>query len=396
MNFMGYERANGTAGIRNFVVAIPVANCGNDAVFKMAKKVAGVVPLCHSFACAHAGDDVGKAKRGIIGLGANANVFAALIVAFGCEPLSGYEIADEIAKTGKPVLCVCLEDLNSYELMMEKGIEFLKTQMAASQLIERHPCDISNLMIGLKCCGSGAISILSNNLVCGRVADMLIDRGGSAIFGETSELLGVDTYLKNRSVDRCVADKFSFILNRLRNDIDHYKVDIVGSDPSSGNIKNGLSTIEEKALGNIAKIGTKPIMGALEFGETPSNGRGLYFMDCDALIDSNFVGFMSAGSQFGFASTSGGIAGRTRTTPSSASGVQIYPAIKVLGSNKDKDQIKYYDAYVGDMLEDISLDEAGERLFKIMLDVASGKLTYAEENCEYYATLTFSRSGLTL
>lgn len=394
MNFMGYLRPDGQVGVRNYVAVLPAVNCMNDAAYKLAGET-GAVALCHSFTCVNAGDDREKARRGMLGLAKNPNIAAVLILGVGCEPYRAAYLASEVKKTGKPVLSLSISDYADYDEFMRRGQEFLKKSIEAASSEQRVPCDISKLVVGSKCGGSGSISIISNNAALGRAFDMLIDRGASCIFSETAELLGAEKVLARRGVTPEVSQKLLDCVERLKADIVRTGVNLLGAEPTGGNIQSGLTTIEEKSLGAIAKSGTSPLVDVLEFAQERTKGSGLYYMDCESSADPVYVGAMGAGSQLGIFSIASGHATRFHAMPSCSSGIFVYPAIKVLGSSDDADQKDYFDCYVGGILTGgESLSEAGERLFNIILQTASGEKTYTEKNNKYYATISFNRTSL--
>jgi len=396
--FMGYRRSNGTVGTRNYVVVMPTVNCINDTVYQMCQQVPGTIPLLSSLICTHYSGDKAKAERAMRGILRNPNIYAAVILGVGdCEPYSSEALAADVAETGKPVLSMAFKDYEDFDELMNKGVEFLKARYAETLEMKREPCPLSELAMMTKCGGSGAISVLSNNAAVGRAVDMLIDEGGTAMFSETAELLGVDKMIAARCATPELGQKMIGMVDRLKAEIDHFGVDIIGSEPVPGNIKNGLSTIEEKSIGSTAKSGTHKIIGVLEYAEPMTAGHGLYFMDCDSSGEAVYSGGMAAGAQLGIHSLSGGIPGRLRSLVATSSGMQVLPTVKVLGSNEFPDLAKYFDVYTGDVLAGtMSIDQAGEMLFEKIIKIASGDQTYTEGYCKYYAPINFFRNGLLL
>ena len=395
MNFMGYLRPDGTVGVRNHVAVLPAINCMNDAAYRLAEKC-GAVALCHSLVCTHAKEDKERAERALIGMGRNPNIAAVLVLGVGCEPYKADYLANEIAKSGKQVLALSIST-HDYDDIISKGASFLDLQIEAARSQQRVPCDVSSLMIGIKCGGSSPISAISNNAAVGRAMDILIGEGGSAIFSETVEILGADKVLAANAATPACAKKLENTVNKLKANIAGYGVDLLGSEPTEGNILSGLTTIEEKSLGAIVKAGTTPLQDVLEFAEKPLT-KGLFFMDCEAAGDSVFAGAMGAGSQIGLFSIANGYGTRFRGMPScSSSGIFAYPTLKVLGSNRDDSQKDYFDCYVGGMISgEETLSEAGEKLFQTILQIASGKLTFTESYNKYYGTIPLGRNSLVM
>ncbi len=396
MDFLGYERTNGTVGTRNYVLVLPTVNCINDVAYQLAAGVPGVKSIEHLTNCGHR-EDTPRTRRALAGMAKNPNIYAALFVGIGCEPIDPEELAEEVKAFGKPALGLSVKSVGDIEVLLEKGHAFLLEQQAAAEKCVRVPCDISNLFVGTKCGGSGSLSALSNNPAIGKAVDKLISLGGSAAFSETCETLGVEHILKRRMQEPADFEKFCAYTDRIKRDMNYHKIDLIGSEPTPGNIASGLSTIEEKSLGAIMKGGTTPIVEVLDFCEMPTRGHGLYFIDSSALGDAVLLSAMAAGSQVGIFSVASGLPARFGCLPSSSAGIETYPTIKVLGSYADRDQAKYFDAFVGDFLaEKISLDEAGDIVFNAILAAASGRPTYTEEHNKYHAALDFYKQGLVI
>lgn len=393
---MGYPRADGTAGIRNYTVVVPAVTCANDMAFQLAQSVEGCIALCHSYGCIAVGEDRVRGRRGIVGLGINPNIFAALVVGVGCEAYAAKTIAEQIGQSGTLVKCLVAKDYPDLDDLFAEGRTFLSQAVAQARAQQRTACPLSRLTLGLKCGGSGSVSLLSNNPAVGRAVDLLIGEGGTAILSETAELIGAEKILAQRAASRQVADDVYACVGRLEQEITRHGIDILGSEPTPGNIISGLTTIEEKSLGSVAKGGTTPLQGVLEYGQRP-DGHGLYFMDSEAAAGPLFAGMIAAGAQLSVFSLAGGMQARFRGMPSCAAGIPTLPVIKVLGSNEDADQRNFYDAYTGDILTGVcSIEQAGERIFETILAVASGEATYTEQHSRYQETIRFYMNGLVM
>lgn len=393
MTFNGYVRADGTVGSRNLVAVLPSINCLNDAAYQLACGLPGAVALCHSFICAYDANDRQKAFRALCGLGKNANFAAALIIGTGCEPFPAEEFAGEISRSGKPVLALSLEH-KSYEQLMDEGKAFLKAQLAAAALLEREPCELSRLCFGIKCGGSGALSLLANNPAVGFAADMLVQAGGKVIFSETSELLGVEKAVLARAANAQVAAKFNACMSKLKQNMLYHKVDLMGAEPNKGNILSGLTTIEEKSLGALSKSGSSILQDVLAFGEAPQKS-GLFFMDCESAGDAVYIGAAAAGAQLGVMSLAGGMPAKIRALASSGSVFPFFPVIKVLGSAEHPEEEKYFDVCVGSIVKGSeSIESAGQRIFERIIRTASGEASYTEGSALYCPLIPLNRSGL--
>jgi len=385
MEFLGYERPGDLVGVRNYVALIPAGRCANELAARIADEVGeGVVALLHNQPCIHLKPDNEMALRTLIGLGTNPNVAAAIVVGIGCEGLPPQDIAEGIAKSNKPLELLTIEREGSYQATLDKGVRVAQKMLGDASLLKRKPFDLSHLTLALKCGGSDTTSAVACNPVIGWATDTIIAQGGSAIFSETAEIIGAEHILAKRAANEEISRRIYEIVARMESRIRDAGVDIRGSEPTPGNIRGGLTTLEEKSLGAIVKAGTVPIQGVLEWSERPQ-GKGLFFMDGSANSPQIFLGMAAAGAQilaFGFG---GGLPARFRTTPSaSGGGLPILPVIKILGNPKDSEEKEYFDIYVGTIIEgQESVPEAGERLLREIIAVASGKPTKLEMFSRY-------------
>ena len=395
MEFLGYERPDGTVGVRNYVALVPAGRCANELAARIADEVGGgVVALLHNQPCIHLKPDNEMALRTLIGLGANPNVAAAIVVGIGCEGLPPQDIGEGIAKSNKPVEVLTIGEEGDYQKTLDKGVRVAKEMLADVSLLKRQPFGLGHLKLALKCGGSDTTSALGCNPVAGWAADAIIAQGGSAVFSETAEIIGAEHILAKRAADESVAQRIYEVVARMEKRISDAGVDIRGSEPTPGNIQGGLTTLEEKSLGAIAKSGTTPLRGVLEWGER-LKGKGLFFMDGSANSPQIFLGLAAAGAQiltFGFG---GGLPARFRSVPACSCGVlPILPVIKILSSPKDAKEKEYFDIYAGAIIEgQESISEVGERLLKEIIAVASGKPTKLEMFPRYREVMEMYSTG---
>ncbi len=394
MDFMGYKRADGSVGVRNHVVVLPTIGCVNEMAHRISGKVKNTIPLLHNHACIRLGEDALRAEKTLIGIGQNPNIHSVLVVGLGCEPISANQLAEEILKSKKEVRYVSLDELGNYEKTVKQGVKYLTelSRLAARQ--KRTVCDVSKLTIGIKCGGSGSVSAISSNPSVGKAADILIENGGKVIFTETAELIGAEHIFAQRGCTQEVKKKVLNTVQNMKDEIARYGVDILGSEPTQGNIKNGLTTIEEKSLGAIIKGGTKPLIDVLEYAEKPTKS-GLHFMDGTTQASQLFLGMFAAGAQIQIFSFGGGLPAKMRGLPSYPPGLRTLPTLKVLGSCNDKDEKKFFDVYTGAILEGKeSIDEAGKKIFDLIIKTASGKKSYTETQASYTEMLQIYANGL--
>ncbi len=363
----GYRRENGKVGIRNHVIILPVDDISNAACEAVAKQVQGTLALPHSYGRLQYGPDLDLHFRTMIGTGSNPNVAAAVVI--GIEENWTKKIADGIAETGKPVAYFSIEgngDLETIKNASWKAKEFVQW---ASEL-QREPVELKDLTISIKCGESDTTTGLGSCPTVSQAVDRLVDAGATVFFGETSELTGGEHLIRNRMATPELEDKFMAVFDDYIGEIISKGVDLLGSQPTQGNIAGGLSTIEEKALGNIAKTGSKQVIGVLEPAEAPANGNGLYFMDTSSAAAECITLMAAAGAVLHlFPTGQGNIIGNP-----------IEPVIKVTANpNTAATMSEHIDVDVKGLLaREITLEEAGDALMETICRTVNGRLTSAE------------------
>jgi len=366
--FYGFERADGSVGTRNKVLVLPTVICVNEVASKVSSMVRGTVCALHTCGCTQLGEDFEQTYRTLLGTALNPNVYSVLIIGLGCEKVDAGRLADDIAKAGKWVEVVTVQELG-YEGSISKGVEILGRMVNEASKLRRSSYDVSNLTVGLECGGSDATSAISANPVVGYVTDKLIDFGATVIFAETPEVIGAEHILLTRMMSDDLRGKFLRYVKWFEDEMLKAGVDIRGTNPTPGNIRGGISTLEEKSLGAVIKSGSKPIAGVVDYGEKP-HSKGLIFMNTPGYDVESVTGLVAGGSQVIIFTTG-------RGTPV---GSPVAPVIKVTGNPHTYRKLaSIFDVYVGTVVEGLeSIEGAGERLLNELLNVASGKLTASE------------------
>ena len=362
----GYRRPDGRVGVRNQVAILPVDDISNTAAEMVAAMIPGTLALPHAYGRLQFGEDLELLFRTLIGNGANPNV--ASVVVIGIEPSWTQRVAEGIARTGKPVEALSIErhgDLETASAAARVAQRFLQD---ASELA-REPVDLSELWISIKCGESDTTTGLASCPTVARVVDSVVEAGGTVFFGETTELTGGEHLIADRCIDEATRKKFLTIYEDYVRMIEEGEADLLGSQPTEGNIRGGLTTIEEKALGNIAKTGTVPVVDALEPAEAPTI-PGLNFMDTSSAA-AECVTLMAA---------AGAVIHLFPTGQGNVIGNPVVPVIKVSGNPLTVSTMsEHIDLDVSGLLSgDIDLADAGERLLEVVLRTANGRLTAAE------------------
>lgn len=373
MKFKGYKRADGRAGVRNFVVVIPSVFCANKVAEKIAQNIEGVICLKHGVGCSQVGEDLEQTARTLINLANHPNIGGVLIVGLGCERFTPLEFYNEVKKSGKPVEKIIIQEEGDTLQAIYKGTILLKKLYYKVSNNEREEFNISELVLGLECGGTDAFSGVAANPSIGITSDILISHGGSSIFSETTELLGAEKILKKRCVNKKVAESLLKIIKKTEKELA-----ISTSNPtykkrsnliSTGNFNGGVSTVVEKALGNIEKAGKSPIKGVLKFAEIIP-GRGLFLMDTPGQDGESTTGLVAGGAQIILFTTG-------RGTPT---GFPIAPVVKITGNPQTYQKMKTnIDVDTSKVIKgERNLTDMGEEIFNLILKVASGEKTKAE------------------
>jgi len=365
--FYGFERPDGTVGVRNHLLVLAPIDCSYEPAKKIAAQVEGAVAVTQHHGCRL--DEM--VANTLIGIGRNPNVAGVLLVGLGCETLTCEVLAEGIKPSGKPVeTIVCQRDGGTLQTI-EKGTRILQRMVQDVAELKREPFPVSELTLAVECGGSDATSGLAANPATGVAADMSVDEGGTVIFSEPQEMTGTQYVLAKRAVNDQVADAIHEMIGRQERRMKAMGVD--SRYMSKGNIDGGLTTIEEKSLGAIRKGGTRPIQGVLENSrrrlEMP-NHKGLWLQDGAGLDVPSVTHMLAAGAQVVTFTT-----GRGSTT-----GHAVAPVIKITGNPETfRNMEDNMDINAGTILDGSeSLHSVSERIFNMVVEVASGRKTKAE------------------
>ncbi|MEX0406488.1 UxaA family hydrolase [Aquibium sp. LZ166] len=370
MTVHAYRRDNGRVGVRNHVVILPVDDISNAACEAVANNIKGTVALPHAYGRLQFGEDLDLFFRTMIGTGANPNVAAVVVI--GIEPGWTKRIVDGIAATGKPVAGFSIEQNGDLKTIMDASRKAKEFVHYATEL-QREECSISELWISTKCGESDTTTGLGSCPTVGNMYDKLLPEGIYGCFGETSEITGAEHIAKARAINPEVGERWYAMWKAYQEDvIEAYKTDDLSeSQPTKGNIEGGLTTIEEKALGNLEKIGrTSRYIDILEPAEAPKSGEGLYFMDSSSAA-AECVTLMAAG---------GYVIHTFPTGQGNVIGNPIVPVIKITANPRTvRTMGEHVDVDVSGILRrEMTIDEAGDALIDMIVRTANGRNTAAE------------------
>jgi (2R)-sulfolactate sulfo-lyase subunit beta len=368
--FRGWRRENGRVGVRNHVVILPLDDLSNSACEAVANNVKGTMAIPHAYGRLQFGEDLDLFFRTLIGIGSNPNVAAVVVI--GIEDGWTGRVVDGIARTGKPVVGFGIEGHGDIATIAKASYQAKRFVQWASEL-KREECPISDLWVSTKCGESDTTTGLSSCPTVGNMYDKLIPHGIYGVFGETSEITGAEHLCRERAASPEIAEKWYKMWKAYQDDVieAHKTNDLSDSQPTKGNIAGGLTTIEEKALGNLEKIGRKcRYIDALEPAEAPAKGPGLYYMDSSSAA-AECVTLMAAG---------GYVVHTFPTGQGNVIGNPIVPVIKISGNPKTlRTMGEHIDVDVtGVLRREMTLDQAGDALIDMIVRTCNGRLTAAE------------------
>ena len=365
-----YKRLNGSFGVRNRIAVIPTVACVNHVAEKIASLVPTADAYTHPYGCDQLGYDLELSFNCLKKMGTHPNNGAVLVLGLGCEEIIPKKLYEEIKKEQPNTELLVMQENGGTDYCVDLGVKICQKfeKMLSSQ--ERVETDISNLTIGVECGGSDFTSGIASNPAVGVFTEKICSLGGKVVFGETTELMGAEGIIENLCENKEI---FDFIKGRIKNVEDtaiNMHVDLRGTQPSPGNIEGGLSTIEEKSLGGICKIGSSKIVDAIGFGQSAEKS-GVTFVDTPGNDIACSLGLGCAGAQIIIFTTGKG-------TPM---GFVCAPVIKVT-ANKNIYNImgENFDLCLSDIVDgELSIKEGGEIVFNKVLETAEGTQTAAEK-----------------
>ena len=368
--FHGYRRENGRVGVRNHVIILPLDDLSNAACEAVGNNIKGTMAIPHPYGRLQFGADLDLHFATLIGAGCNPNVAAVVVI--GIEPKWTQRVVDGIAASGKPVSGFAIEQHGDLDTIQRASWAAKKFVQDASEL-QRESCDLAELWVSVKCGESDTTSGLASNPTVGNFIDKVDPMGMTTCFGETSEITGAELVCQSRAATPEVGEKFLRTWQAYMDEViePHKTSDLSESQPTAGNIEGGLTTIEEKAFGNLEKIGKKTsYIDVLAPAEAPTKGPGLYFMDTSSAAAECVTLQMAAGFVVHLFPTGQG----------NVIGNPIEPVIKLSANPRTcRTMSEHVDLDCSGILRgEMTLDDAGDALLDMTVRTANGRLTAAE------------------
>lgn len=370
MQFMGYKRSEGRAGIRNHVLILPTCACGSESSRIVASQVRGAVNIVFNTGCSDVAANTAMSQKILTGFACNPNVYGVVIIGLGCETVPHKVLREKIeGMTKKPVVSFGIQEEGGTLKTIEKATRAARIMAAEAGMQQKVPCDISELLLGIECGGSDATSGIASNPAVGNLSDRLVDLGASTIMSESIEWIGGEHVLARRAATPEIHNQIIKVCEDYEKHLLAAGQDCRAGQPTPGNKDGGLSTIDEKSLGCIFKGGTRPIVEVLEQAERPTK-QGAIVMDTAGYDISSVTSMVAAGCNAVIFTTG-------RGTPT---GNAIAPVLKVTANEhtyqwmEDNMDVDLSAIIRGEM----TIPESGEMLLGEMEKILNGKLTKAE------------------
>ena len=370
MTFLGYRRPDGRVGVRNKIFILPASVCASDTTRIIASQIEGAVTFNNQNGCSQVAGDQQLTMDVMAGMAANPNVYGIIVVSLGCENCQMDLVVDAIKeRTNKPMETFIIQENGGTISTIEKAVRAGRKMAQEASKLQREEFPMSELIIGTECGGSDPTSGLASNVLIGELSDRMVELGGTSILSETTEFIGAEHILAKRGKTPEISKRIYEIVHRYEKALQLVGEEVRDGNPSPGNIKGGLTTLEEKSLGCIHKGGHSVVTAVYDYGKQVSE-KGLVIMDTPGNDPSSVAGMVAGGAQVIVFSTG-------RGTPT---GNPISPVIKITGN-------KITFANMSDNIDvDASpviygpetLKELGDKLLEEVKEVASGKQTKAE------------------
>ena len=370
MEFLGYKRAEGRAGVRNHVLILPTCGCSSETARIVASQVQGSINVIINTGCADVEANTELTQRVLTGFALHPNVYAVVIIGLGCETVGHEELHKKLkAETSKPIVSFGIQEEGGTAKTIAKAVPAARAFVSEASAQSRVPCPIGDLLLGLECGGSDATSGIAANPALGEVCDKLIDLGASTMLSETIEFIGAEHILANRAINKEVHNQIIQICRDYEEHLSAAGQDCRAGQPTPGNKEGGLSTLEEKSLGCIKKGGTRPIVEVLQEGVRPTKSGSL-IMDTPGYDVASVTMMVAGGCQL-VAFTTG------RGTPT---GIALAPVLKITGNRETYHHMEdNMDVDVSGITEgEYSISDGAERIFDAIVESANGRMTKAE------------------
>ena len=370
MQFWGYKRQEGRAGIRNHILLLPTCACGSESCRIVASQVRVAVNIVFNTGCSDVAANTAMSQKVLTGFACNPNVYGVVIIGLGCETVPHNELREKIqSMTSKPVVSFGIQDEGGTLKTIEKAVRAARDMASEAGMQQKELCDISELLLGIECGGSDATSGIASNPAVGELSDNMVDLGASTIMSESIEWIGGEHVLAKRAATPEIHNQVIKICKDYEEHLMSAGQDCRAGQPTPGNKAGGLSTLDEKSLGCIRKGGTRPIVEVLQQAEHPTK-QGAIVMDTAGYDISSVTSMVAAGCNAVIFTTG-------RGTPT---GNAIVPVLKVTANARTYEKMEdNMDVDLSDIIKGVrTYQECGKDLVSVIRDLCNGKMTKAE------------------
>lgn len=370
MKIKGYRRENGVYGIRNHIIVVSSVICANSLVERICRMNEDVIKITHQHGCDHLPSDRDQVIRTLVGIANHPNVGGVLLVGLGCENVTVDAIFSRISRENRIVKKILIQDIGNREQIVGRANEYIAEMKKHILNCEREEFGLSDLIVSVKCGGSDSFSGITANPAVGNASDRIVEGGGTVLLGEVPEMIGAQDALKSRMNEQNV---YSMLISRMNYYIEAAKKegsDLRGTNPTPGNIRAGISTLEEKSLGAIIKGGTTPIRDFIAYAQKPGT-KGLVIMDTPGNDAESVTGMVAGGAHVVLFTTGLG-------TPL---GNPIAPVIKISSNNRIFAHMRdFIDINAGKIVDGAKIEDIGQEIMEFLVEVCNGKKTASETN----------------
>ncbi|MEL7606513.1 MAG: UxaA family hydrolase [Sedimentibacter saalensis] len=383
-NFEGFLRSDGSVGIRNYILVASTVQCANNVAIRIAEK-SNSISIVHDFGCMEFEENSTRTELGLKKACENPNVYGVILVGLGCEQIDINKLYNHVKGLNKPVYKILIQEEGGPKQAISKGVDYAKILEEEAKLIKRESAGLDKLVVGVQCGGSDWTTALAGNTVIGVMTDLIVKNGGTVLMSEVVGFPGSEHVVASRAVSKSAGIDILNMVTDLREDfIKQYGQIIEEVNPTPGNKAGGITTLVEKSMGNIKKMGSVPVQGIINVGEKVSH-PGLWVLDCRAQGPDSFVttAFAMSGAQVTAFSTGRG----------SPLGNAVMPLVKITGNPATFESLNgIMDFNAGRAILGEDINKVGEDLYKKIIEVANGSETKSEYNMNFDYTIPRNQS----
>lgn len=387
VKLMGFKRENGSYGIRNYILTISTVHCANHVCQQIASQTNSHV-IVHDKGCVENIASHQQTYNSLRQAGIHNNVYGVLLVGLGCEQTDNQALLNDIAKVNRNVHFLSIQETGGVPETVEKGVAIIRQMQSDAALLTREPMSMEQLVLAVQCGGSDWTTAISGNPCLGKLSDIVVSNGGTVLMSEIEGLPGSEATLAKMAENQQTQEQIIKLVNDFRRDYKIRKGNTIEEvNPTYGNKLGGITTLVEKSIGNIKKIGDTTINGIVNIGQAiPKPGVWLVDNRAEGPDTVNLTGLVLAGANIVVFNSGLG----------SPLGSALVPVIKVTGNSQTYDKMRsMIDFDAGTVLSGTALDQCGQELYAYLVSVVNGENTKSEVNGNSEFTIPYHLEELT-